>query len=291
MKSNSRLALIALLILCLTLSGAGWAICQHQQAKRALAAHHELESILGTEIHSAEIKVAQVRQEHDRRLAALPKAKADPRPPGPGMAPNARAAALVVKSPKLLDLYLRTFQASLPQRYGSLYLKLGLTPEQIEEFESLMAKHEESRMDLLVAADSKGLGNADPSVTALRKQQDEQLRTAQTALLGPDGYEQLHQLNREQGARLLVNAVAGNTLDTAPYTEAQASQLAQIVAAASTTYQQGGPFNPKTVDWENATGQAGAILSPPQLDAFKVVAQSMKLYTMLDRYYSQSPSK
>jgi hypothetical protein len=86
-------------------------------------------------------------------------------------------------------------------------------------------------------------------------------------LIGESGIEQYFQVEHLEPASDLVGGIAGG----AALTPAQAEQLAQLIGAASPTFQKGGTVHFDDVDWTSVQAKAQSLLSPPQLATFQAV--------------------
>jgi hypothetical protein len=223
---------------------------------------------------------AAIRRDEDRIAAdqrarqAMPAAPGTvPPAPAPRPAGSAVVAALLAANPALFALGVRAYRANLGPHFAPLYRSLGLAPAQIAAFENLMIDHEEALLDLKATAAAQGLDDSDPAVLAVRQQEDDQLRAAQTALLGEAGYQQLLQLGRVQPVEDIVSGVATTVaLTSTPLSRAQAAELTEFLANASSSYRRGDPADPATIDWDVALPQAQGILSAPQFGALKAEA-------------------
>ena len=217
--------------------------------------------------------------------------------PGSGAAPprvaEGRAlpdiASLIGSNPELFRLGLRAYRAGLAGHFGRLYRDLGLSPAQIAAFEDLMTEHEEGVLDLGATAAEEGFRQNDPAVLALRQQQDDQLRAAQVALLGEEGYRRLQQIDRMQPVMDIVTGVATTVATTAaPLSRAQAAALTDFLANSSSSYRNGSKADPETIDWDTALPQAGGLLDPTQAAALKAEADKARLEGMRAQFDRQN---
>jgi hypothetical protein len=291
MDRNTTACTLAGSFLALALGVVCFAFLKAHHASDELASLNQKRTVLNNGLKQAQERIAADASDRTRLEAALGKVKGAEQKTKERAAKSNPTLARVAKNPKLLELYLKSYRANLGQGFGLFYRTMGLSADQIEQFESSLSKHEESRMDLLATAASQGLGDADPAIAELRKQQDDQLQADQTALLGDAGNHQLQDFNREQAAQGIVNGAAISSLDTEPYSGAQAAQLLQILANANTSFQQGKSFDAKTVDWDSAITQAAAILSPAQLNALNAQVQRARVVTLLDNFWQQQQTK
>jgi hypothetical protein len=206
---------------------------------------------------------------------------------------DSRVAALV-DNPKLQAAYLAARKAQLDRLYGPLFKSLNLAPGQAEQLKSLLTQRMEQELDLVSAVpaavhmsnsggnqwftsslglDVGGGSTRDPDVRAaldLMQQADASFQSSATDLLGADGYKQFDAYARALPMRSMADDLAGALATGAnPLTPDQLDQLTQLLAQSSASYAKGRPANPGQIDWTQALQQAGSLLSPPQLSAFK----------------------
>jgi hypothetical protein len=288
MKSNSFAVTAAAAFLLLGLGVAWYGLQQSRAAQGRLATLELRREALEAGLKQTEAKIAADKHEQGLLQAkARPAAAANPA--AAAAAAGEPPLALLTSHPKLMAAFLAYFRASLGQRFGAFYQTSGMTPEQIAKFEDLMTKHQEDQMDLQATAQAQHLPATDPSIAALRKEQNEQFRSDQTALLGAAGLQQLQQYNRSQGAVAIAQGAASAALDSDPYTNTQVARLVQIVAAASPSFQQGGSIDPRSVDWDTALAQARTVLSPTQWAALQANVQMMRVSSLVQSYYAPAP--
>lgn len=222
-----------------------------------------------------------------------------------------------MKDPKLQTQYLAARRNTLMARYGPIFRLLGLEPQQIARCEELILAREEQRMDILNAvpgfatnvsyegdplemnpliitarqpAPGALLSADDRAAAQLLQQQDQAFQAAATDLLGTQGYQQLQQYDRTLPAREIVGNVVGALTSTSnPLSPDQANQLTQILADASSEYQQGGAADDlghgnwsAHVDWDQALVQAKQVLSPEQLGSFSRIIGPLRTATEFD---------
>jgi hypothetical protein len=291
MNSQSWIRFIAIAFLLSGLGLAGITFAQLQATRRDQLAIKRQQTALALSLLKVQTRIAADRSDHLNQEAALDRARAtvhgakvaqDIKAVNAARAKNGDASntdyyatmeQLVAKHPRLRSLYLQSFRATLSERLIPFYQMAGLTAEQVDKFEILTAKHEEKKVDLLAAAATDSLKDNDPDVEAVHQEQRVEVQNEQRAVLGEAGFEHLHSYYRASGAEAFATGAASLTVATEPYSSALFSQVFQIVANASATYKQGAVYDPSTVDWNRATDQAAKILSPEQLNAFKLEAQ------------------
>ncbi len=179
------------------------------------------------------------------------------------------------RNPETQQAMLKLERLSYPVRFGPLYAQLGLSREQITRFEQRLSAASEATMDVMAAAQTKGLGPDDPAVMTLANQEKAAFVDDMRALLGDAGFQQYQNYDRTLPAREAVNAMLGNMLAAqVPLTAEQVNQLTQLVANRSASYQQGGRVSNRGRDvaWRDVATDAAALLSPAQLQVFRAAA-------------------
>lgn len=154
--------------------------------------------------------------------------------------------------PEVRDMTTEVDQAVFERTYRKFMAEAGLTPAQIEAFESRTVE----LWDQGIAMSPHGFH---PTTNQLP---DDQLR----AILGDQAFQKLQDYNRIIPANVMANKVSISTGNAgAPLSSDQEKQLAQIFAANSASFENGGSVKLDSVDWSNAAIQAQGILSPAQL--------------------------
>jgi RNA polymerase sigma factor (sigma-70 family) len=187
---------------------------------------------------------------------------------------DARERAVLTTTPNSTRPYLqdpayREFArtASLALRhlgFQRFYRQLGLTPDQMERFEQIMARQDQANIDGQIARD---LGRDEQAVY---RQSGPEWSAAMRELLGDEGKKQLEDYLRSLPIRYFVDATAARSYASAqPITLAQADQLIAVVLAHDPMYQQGKGTDPGKVSWNEVWEPAAKILSPEQLAAFE----------------------
>jgi hypothetical protein len=147
-------------------------------------------------------------------------------------------------------------------------------------------------MDLQAAAEAQGLTTSDPGVAALRQQSNQEYRVAFGELAVSAGISPL-QLKQESAAqpsahtRDIVTDVAGLVaLSPTPLTNAQAAQLAPLIAAATPQ----GAGDPSAEAWENVSAQAAGFLAAPQVEALRQEGARSEVMSLVRQFYAQPPA-
>jgi len=170
----------------------------------------------------------------------------------------------------------RDYRSRLVAEYAPFYIKMGLSPEQIDRFETISTDNWQSTEDITAVAEAKGLDDQDPSVAKLREQATTNLRQAETELLSEDGYRQLQEYERTLPVRALTASLAERLYYTdAPLNGTQAERLTQILAGASKPYGDGAAADPEQIDWPAVLTQVQGMLTPVQYSALEDKQQSI----------------
>ena len=230
-------------------------------------------------MREAEVRITVAEKAQADAQAALDALRAEkPAPPAPAAparasappAPNTRE--LLAKDPMLQALFVASSRARLAQEYGPFFASLNLTPAQIEQFNANAMKAQEQMVDLNSAAQAQG-PESRQAVATLQKKVNDELLAAQSALLGPEAYQQLKDYERSGQARMAVDGLVGSaTLEGMPLSAAQVAQLTSAIANATSRFPSGGRADLTTANWEAVEAQARQILSPAQFELFRSAA-------------------
>ena len=174
----------------------------------------------------------------------------------PAWDPVAEGQAFLARHPEVKKALIERAKASVRFRFGQLYASLGLTTEQIDQFETLMSG----------AAATSGAFGPNGQQLALKAGPDipeEEIVTRLHALLGEEGFQQFQKFGQVAPARDLTVQVASDLSFTdSPLTPQQAEQLQQILAGgrAERRGSQTSRFDRSAV-----IARAKSVLSAPQL--------------------------
>jgi hypothetical protein len=193
-------------------------------------------------------------------------------------------AKLFRERPDLRAAYRRSRITELQLRYTSLYRKLGLTPVEVEQFDSLYRDRQLQQWDLDEQARAKGLPRYDPSFGPARQRADDQYAEAMKSLLGIDRFREFEQYQRTIEARDLVGNLVARLYSTpTPLTGEQGDRLTDVIAAHASDV--AGKVDLKLVRWENVLAETRAFLAPSQqvllealveMDAMSAKATSLR---------------
>jgi hypothetical protein len=197
------------------------------------------------------------------------------------------------QNPQFQKLLSIQAKGRIDQTYGALFKALNLSPEQLAQFQGLLAEKQQALMDVMAAAREQGINpREDPEgfkalVNQAVSQTDQQIQQA----LGDAGYQQYQQYQQTLPERNTVNSVAQALSYTqTPLTDDQENQLISLLQQnqpqragnGTETNSAGGPpggpglmalinggGNARITD--DAVAQASGILSAPQVAALQQV--------------------
>lgn len=177
---------------------------------------------------------------------------------------------------KLQAMYLEAERRALPNRYAAFVRTSGLSQELAGRFEAQEMAAAERTLDIKATAQAQGLAETDPAVAALLNQSAQDLKTALSDILGPDGYSQLQQYERTLPTRSFVDNLAGELAFTdSPLNAQQAEQLVNALSSANRSYQGGGPaIYPRLENYNALMASQGQAQEPVAWDSIRSQVQS-----------------
>jgi hypothetical protein len=218
---------------------------------------------------------------------------------GAGGRPGGRfgAFAEMAGNPEFQRLLALQVKGRISQTYGPLFKSLSLGPDQLAQFQSLLADKQQAMMDVLQAAREQGINpRTDPDgFKTLMNQAVSQVDQNIQQALGDAGYQQYQQYQQTLPERNVVNTLQQQLSYTqTPLTDDQASAMISLLAqnqpqrAGSGTAGTGnggdagpglmaivnGGGNARVTD--NALAQAQGVLSAPQLAVLQQVQQQQQ---------------
>ena len=217
---------------------------------------------LAQQAQTAEQDAARLKQAvADARAAQAAAATSQAAKAAAAWDPVAEGKAFLLRHPEVKQALIGSKIAEWNLRYDALYKSLGLTPDQIEKFQTIMlASGSGGWVNRLLVPELKEMvfpiGDTDLAQNGTRRLRE---------LLGDDGYRQFTEFNRVDSARqLAVQAASSLYFTEAPLTPAQSEQLIQILDnnRSPRSGPQVSPF-----DWDAVLAQARDVLSAPQLAA------------------------
>jgi hypothetical protein len=275
MRANRALILASLVVI---VAGAGIAV------REGLAAR-QLNSRLAAELDDQNSLRRQINNLEGRRrqLAAdLIRAKGTARERGSlTRSPTAKTPATnqSAHTDSVADQLrrIRGIEAWIDLRDHLFFAKLGLSADQIEQAEKLMAEFSQGMNDIATAAANQDMQLSDSGIRQMRQAAMAQFTSQMTALLGSEDFAQFQQFSRAAPAGTIVADVAATAFRSgSPITATQGEQLTQIIASASPEYQSGGNVNPDTVDWSAVQAQAQTVLPAQQFAAVQSASEDIQ---------------
>ncbi len=310
MKKNLLIALLALALLAET----AWAWREYRDlvVLRAELADGNLALVKG------QLAEAQktIRGLQDRLLAARgrrggpgtegpgdgPAGDAGPEGPGGGRGGRWGAWARLANDPEFQRLMAIQVKGRISQTYAPLFKSLNLSPDQLAQFQSLLAEKQQALADVMGAAREQGINpRQDPDafktlVGQALAQSDQAIQQA----LGDAAYQQYQQYQQTLPERNTVGTLSQSLSYTqTPLTEDQASQLQAILAAnqpqraGNGTAGTDGNTGPSPMALLNGGGQArvtadaitqaSGVLSAPQLAALQQIQEQQQAQQQLQQ--------
>ena len=221
-------------------------------------------------------ELSALEQQHEavaRELAAIQRRQVEA---------DARERELIFTTPNPVRPYLQdpeyraqarvASQARRHLEFQRLYRALRLSAEQIERFEQIMMRQDESNLDGQIARD---LGRDEQAVY---RQSGPEWNAAMRELLGPDGMKELLVYLRSMALRNFIDAIAAKSYESGePITLAQADQLVAVALAHDATFQSGIGTDPGKVSWNDVWEPAAKFLSAEQLVTFETSVEVWSL--------------
>ncbi len=207
------------------------------------------------------------------------------------------AFANMAGNPEFQKLMSIQMKGRIVQTYAALFKTLNLSPEQLTQFEGLLADKQQAMMDVMQAAREQGVNpRSDPDgfKTLVNQAVAQSDATIQQAL-GDAGFQQYQQYQQSLPERNTVNTLQQSLSYTqTPLTDDQANQLIGLLqqtqpqhagnGTAGTT--NGGDGGPGIMALINGGGtakvtdesltQASGVLSGPQIAALQQIQQQQQ---------------
>lgn len=219
--------------------------------------------------------------------------------PGNGRRPGGRfgAFANMAGNPEFQKLLAIQMKGRIVQTYGALFKALNLSPEQLAQFQGLLADKQQAMMDVMQAAREQGINpRTDPDgfktlVNQAVSQSDASIQQA----LGDAGFQQYQQYQQTLPERNTVNSLQQALSYTqTPLTDDEANQMIGLLqqtqpqragtgTAGTTNGGDGGPGIMALVNGggtakvtDDAVTQAAGVLSAPQMAALQQIQQQQQ---------------
>jgi hypothetical protein len=213
---------------------------------------------------------------------------------GGGRRPGGRFGAFAEMSgnPEFQRLMAIQMKGRLSQTYGPLFKSLNLSPDQLAQFQSLLADKQQSLMDVMQAAREQGINpREDPDgfktlVNQAVSQSDASIQQA----LGDAAFQQYQQYQQTLPERNVVNSLQQQLSYTqTPLTDDEANQMVSLLAQnqpqragnGTSGTSNGGDTGPSPMSLINGGGtakvtndalaQAQGVLSAPQVSALQQI--------------------
>ena len=193
----------------------------------------------------------------------------------------------------LAAMHLQALEAEAQLNFDRFFRARGLASAQASAVTHRVAELNRSTLELSTKATSEARGDpSHPAAIAFAKARDEanaRFEADMTALLGREGYEEYQRFQRTLPHWSHVTTLATHLFRTeTPLQPVQAMQLAQIIIANATNPQ--GVITRTPSNWNLVFSQAGAILSPSQLEMFTALKERSDLHQQLNRMIIRSKS-
>lgn len=173
------------------------------------------------------------------------------------------------KEPKAQNQFLEMLRAKLRVTYAPFFRTLGISGEQIAQFEAIAARRDEQQFDLGALLRAGKLSLQDPNAGKLWTQVDLDFTAGAKAVLGEAGFQQLQDFERTLPAREIVRSMAGEAaVYGQPLTADQAERMTRILAEASADYRRGAKASSNFIEWDRVDAQAREVLSAVQWSWF-----------------------
>ena len=232
-------------------------------------------------------------------------------PAGEGRRPGGRfgAFANLAGNPEFQKLLAVQMKGRISQTYGPLFKALNLSPEQLAQFQSLLADKQQAMMDVMQAAREQGINpRADPDgFKTLVNQAVAQVDQNIQQTLGDAAFQQYQQYQQTLPERNTVNSLEQSLAYTqTPLTDDQANQLVGLLAQyqpqragnGTSGTNNGGDGGPGIFSLMNGGGtarvtndaltQASGILSPQQLAALQQIQLQQQAQQQMQQMMRQS---
>jgi hypothetical protein len=294
--------------LVLALAALALAVLAYQQYRQLLALRAQVAADDSANLQRQLAADARtIKSLQDRLLANRnrrgPDGEAGEGPDGPGGPGDNRrggrfgAFAALNGNPEFQKLMAIQMKGRITQQFAALFKTLNLSPDQLAQFQSLLAEKQQAMMDTLQAARDQGINpREDPEgFKALVSQAQAQSDQAIQQALGDAGFQQYQQYQQTMPERNTVNSLQQSLSYTqTPLTDDEANQMISLLAQAQPERAGtgtagagaggGGPGgvmammngggNAKVTD--DAVTQAASVLSAPQVAALQTIQQQQQ---------------
>ena len=199
--------------------------------------------------------------------------------------PSAKSEDVLSASPELLQLRTQWYRTSLGLKFGLIYRKLGLSPQQIAAVENVMTEQYQGNMEARSAAVAQGVSPSDTALVPLMKPIAAKTGKDLADILGADGSREFSAyIKAHTGRTAVVDPLAGNLYYTdAPLTLAQADRLTEIIAGNTGGLKQTGlVYSPAETKWDAVLIQAQSVLTAAQFATFRAMRETEALQKQMN---------
>lgn len=198
--------------------------------------------------------------------------------------PAATGRSFLAVHPETAAIITGYARARARGRYHELFLRLGLTPDQINRFCALALQLEAGiRWNTATQVPAAEINIGDQT----RQQVEDQIHS----LLGDEGFAQYVNFTRDLmgNVREVAEQVGrSDYFSDSPITPDQARLLTEIVAIHSPEYREGGRANSATLEWDGIMAEAAGILNPSQLAALGDIRERVRFDADLKHAINQA---
>ncbi len=168
------------------------------------------------------------------------------------------------------QLTLQNALADIRSGRGLFYQRLGLTLEQIKQFEAILSGALSDAWKVRVDAQLASRNDDDPATRASLQQVRQRMEDSIRGLLGESGLAHFLDHERAQKAEGFAQLMALNLYFTdSPVTPEQGRQIAEILTRHSPDFQQGRDFNFTQLDNDKVLADATSVLLPSQVESLR----------------------
>lgn len=162
---------------------------------------------------------------------------------------------------------------ALDTSYAAFFRQLGFTPSQREQFKTLFIESKLRLDETLAAAMAQGSVPDRSSFQSWARQNTAEMQAKQRSLFGEAVFQSLQHYEATGALRAVTNDLATALFHTeTPLTVAQADQVVEIMAGHTGNAE--GRFDLLAMDNAAVLAQVQGVLSAPQVEALRVVAEN-----------------
>lgn len=194
--------------------------------------------------------------------------------------------------PGFVEATLAKFRAGLPFTYGPLYRKLGLSPDQIAEFEKAITTQEEARIDVLAAGRTEGWAVNDPRFRNVNVAEQIAVSEKIRGILGESGFNEYKTFFKLPDAwGELSPLISHSFFSGTPLNTKEADGLARVVSAHRKSRDVDGVKFYSGYDWDRILEEGGNSLAPAQASLLRAYVEKKKADEAVAGYWSRPSTK